>query len=101
MMAVYGSDIKLDNVDGLGCYTAPRRTDQLAPDGGGYKTEITATLRLLKRDWPAYRTAADFFKKEVQIRQDDGTWQRFRIADQGIIDIHLSGEWKLELEALT
>lgn len=99
-MNLYGYDIKLDGKPGLGVYTSPRRTDQLAPDGGGYKVVITATLRLLKADWPAFRSAADFFKKEVQIKLGDD-WQRFRVADQGVMDIHITGEWKLELEALT
>lgn len=97
---LHGKSIKLDNRPGFGVYAAPRRTDQLDPNGGGYRTEITSTLRLLKADWPSFKTAADFFKKEVQIKLGDA-WQRFRIADQGVMDVHLSGEWKLELEALT
>ncbi len=99
--ALFGKPIKLDDVDGTGVYSSPRRTDQLASDGGGYKVEITSTLRIRKSDWPAYNVAADFFKKEVQINLGNDTWQRFRIADQGVVDVHQAGEWKLDLEALT
>lgn len=98
--AVHGSAIKLNNVDGTGCYTAPRWTEKLAPDGGGFRRVITSSLRLRKADWPNYKTEADFIKKEIQLRQGDG-WQRFGLADEGVVDIHLGGEWKLELEALT
>jgi hypothetical protein len=99
--ALFGKPIKLDSIEGSGCYTAPRRTDQLDTEGGGYKVVITSTLRLRKIDWPSFTTVADFFQKEVQLNLGGTSWQRFRIADQGVMDIQQGGEWKLELEALT
>jgi hypothetical protein len=58
-------------------------------------------MRLRKSDWPAFRVMEDFHQKEVETRNDDNTWRRWRIGDQGITDAFAAGEWILQLEALT
>lgn len=95
--ALWGRTIRIDGVEGPGCHNGIKYQDGLKTEGGGVELEFDGILRIEKAEWEAYTVPQHFDKVKVELKVGPD-WKAFQVAR--VTDVHLGGEWKLELEAL-
>ncbi len=95
--ALYGRPIKLDGTEGRGAHSGAKYQQQLRSEGGGEEQLFDGILRIEKSQWEEYTVPQHFDKVKVELKIGPN-WKAFKVLRA--TDVHLAGEWKLELEAL-
>lgn len=95
--ALYGRDIKINDVEGRGAHSGIKYQQKLREQGGGEELLFDGILRIVKADWTGYTVPQHFDKIVIELMVGPD-WKTFKVLRA--TDVHLGGEWKLELEAL-
>lgn len=93
-----GSTIRVAGTERAAVYTAPRLDAALDPSTVRVD-RYTSTVRILKSVVTAITVPTDWIGVLIEL-PEGASWRSYRAIPELIQDVHLSGEWRLEVESI-